>query len=92
MTGSSKRRIVDLVLSQAKAGLIVLVALAVLYVLISPLPEMAAAKFGQSLAVLSPSLLCCLLLLLDALLPPLSGEQSVIRCAVSRNLLCTRLC
>lgn len=92
MTGSSKERIVELVLLRAKAGLIVLIVLAVLYVLISPLPEMAAAKSGQSLAVLSPSLLCFLLLLLDLLLPPFSRERSVIRGAMSRSLLCTRLC
>jgi len=92
MTGSSKQRIVELVLLRAKAGLIVLVVLAVLYVLISPLPEMAAVRFGQSLAVLPPSLLCFLLLLLDLLLSSLSRERSVIRYALSRSLLCTRLC
>ena len=92
MTGSSKQRIVELVVLRAKAGLIVLVVLAVLYVLISPLPEMAAVKFGQNLAVLSPSLLCFLLLLLDLLLRTVSRESFLIRGAVSRSLLCTRLC
>lgn len=92
MTGGSKQRIVDLVLLRAKAALVVLVILAVLYVLISPLPEMAAAKFGQCLAFLAPSVLCFLLLMLDPLLPLVSGQHVVTSQGLSRSLLCTRLC
>lgn len=92
MTGRSKQRIVDLVLLRAKAAFVVLVILAVLYVLISPLPEMAAAKFGQWLALLAPSVLCFLLLMLDPLLPAVSGQQVVTSQGLNRSLLCTRLC
>ena len=92
MTGRSKQRIVELVVLRAKAGLIVVVVLAVLYVLISPLPEMAAAKSAHCLDFLGPSLLCFLLVMLDPFLPFVSGQHAIIGHGLSRSLLCTRLC
>jgi len=77
---------------RAKPVLIVLVVIGILYVFISPLPEMAATSSGRCLAFLVPFLLLFLLAMLDAFLPFASGQQLVTDHSLSRSLLCTRLC
>ena len=92
MTGELSQRMVELVLSGAKAVLIVLIVLAVLYVLISPLPEMAATNSLRYLPFLISLLFSILVLGLTPVHCPVSGTQSILGHGVSRSRLCTRLC
>jgi len=91
MTARSKKRIVALVGLSTKSILIVGVILAILYVLISPLPEMAATKSGGGLTFLAPSRIWFVLAVLHLPVRFASG-QPVVGYSLSRSLLCSRLC
>jgi len=91
MTARPKKRIVDSVRLRAKSILIAGVILAILYVLISPLPEMAATRSGRCLPFLAPSLLCFALALLN-LQVQFASRRHVVGYTLSRSLLCSRLC
>ena len=82
----------DLVRLRGKPVLVFVIVLAVLYVFISPLPEMAATKSCPHLAFLAASLLCMLFLIFDPLSPHVSGQLSVAGHGLRRSLLCVRLC
>lgn len=77
---------------RAKSVLIIGVILAILYVLISPLPEMAATQSGGCLIFLASSLLGFVLALIDPPIAFVGGLQSGVGIGLSRSLLCTRLC
>ena len=82
-----------LVTLEAKAVVVVLVIVAVLYVFISPLPEMAATNAGRSLVFLLPLLLLVFLLpASDLFLSLVAGRRFVIGQSLSRSLLCSMLC
>ena len=77
---------------QAKPGLVLLIIVAVLYVFISPLPEMAATNSVRSLVFVVPLLFCLLAAALGPFLPSISRQQVVVGSNLSRSLLCSRLC
>lgn len=83
---------VGLVGLRAKPVFAVVVVLAVLYVLISPLPEMAATNSVRSLTFLVPSIFSLLAGALAPFLPFLSRQQIVVGSGLSRSFLCSRLC
>ena len=76
---------------RAKSVLIFVVLLAILYVLISPLPEMAATNSARSLVFVVPLLLSLFLATLGGFFLPVPGQQFP-HAHKSRSLLCSRLC
>jgi hypothetical protein len=80
------------VLSRAKAVLIVVIALAILYVLISPLPEMAATSSTQASFCFFFWLLPFFTFSIAPFAPVLFGKQLESRSPLDRSLLCTRIC
>ena len=76
----------------AKPVLVLLIILAVLYVFISPLPEMAATNSVRSLAFVVALLFCLLAAALVPWVPSISRQQVVVGSGLSRSLLCSRLC
>lgn len=83
----------DSVTLEAKPFVVVLVIVAILYVFISPLPEMAATNSGRSLVLMFPALLFFLFLAApDLFVSLMVGRQLVTGQGLSRSLLCSRLC
>ena len=83
---------VGLVPLRAKPVLVLVIVLAILYVFISPLPEMAATNSLRSLVFLVPLVFSLLAAALAPLLPSISRQQAVVGSGPSRSLLCSRLC
>lgn len=82
----------DVVLFRAKPVLVLVIVMAILYVFISPLPEMAATNSVRSLVFVVPLLAALLAVVLVPVLPSLSRQQVVVGSGLSRSLLCSRLC
>lgn len=82
----------SLVRLRAKPVLVVVVVVAVLYVLISPLPEMVATNSVRSVAFIVAVLFSLLAAALAPFLLSPSRQQVVVASGLSRSLLCTRLC
>ena len=78
--------------SRAKAVVVLFVAFAILYVLISPLPEMAATHSGKSYAFLSISFPILLFASVGLFFLSLFWKQAERGPSFNRTLLCTRLC
>jgi hypothetical protein len=77
--------------ARVKTFLVLFVAFAILYVLISPLPEMAATNSGTHVTfALSSSIL--LIALVEPFLVFLFSKQVERGPGLSRALLCSRLC
>ena len=92
MTGARIRRIVDTVSSRVRTLILLLVVSAILYVLISPLPEMTATKSVQPFVlVLAFLVVTAIADLMAASL--LNDTQSTFedRCDF-QAVLCSRLC
>lgn len=81
-----------LVVFRAKPVLVLVIVMAMLYVFISPLPEMAATNSVRSLVFVVSLLLALLAGVLVPFLPSLSRQQVVVGSGLSRSLLCSRLC
>lgn len=77
---------------RAKPVLVLFIVVAILYVFISPLPEMAATNSVRSLAFVVPLVFALLAAVLAPFCPALSRQQVVIGSGLSRSLLCSRLC
>lgn len=82
----------DVVLFRAKPVLVLVIVMAILYVFISPLPEMAATNSVRSLVFVISLLAALLAVVLVPVLPSLSRQQVVVGSGLSRSLLCSRLC
>ena len=82
----------NLVRSRVKAVLIVFVAFAILYVLISPLPEMAATHSGKSYVFPVISFSILLIAAVELFLLSLLWKQVERGRILNRALLCSRLC
>ncbi len=83
---------VSLVLSRAKAIVVLIIALAILYVLISPLPEMAATSSNQPSFCFVLWLFPLFAFAIAPFAPFLFGKQLESGSFLDRSLLCTRLC
>ena len=79
-------------LSRAKAVIVVIIAVAILYVLISPLPEMAATNSIQSSFCFCLWLFTFITFSIVLFAPVLFGKQLESGSPLNRSLLCTRLC
>jgi hypothetical protein len=91
VTLDARPRIVGVVVPRAKAAVVFLVVLAVLYVLISPLPEIAATCSGRCF-VLVVALLFMMISLGCPFPSLLFGKPSELALVLDRTLLCSRLC
>jgi hypothetical protein len=81
-----------IVLSRAKAIVVVILAVAILYVLISPLPEMAATSSSQSCFCYVLWLFPLFTFTIAPFAPVLFGKQLESGSPLDRSLLCSRLC
>ena len=81
-----------LVLFRAKPVLVLVIVTAIVYVLISPLPEIAATNCVRSLVFVVRLLAALLAVVLVPFLPSLSRQQVLVGSGLSRSLLCSRLC
>lgn|GEM_PF-5180047 len=81
-----------IVLSRAKAIVVIVIALAILYVLISPLPEMAATSSTQTSFCFVLWLFPLFTFSIAPFTPVLFGNQLESGLPLDRSLLCTRLC
>lgn len=78
--------------AQVKAFVVLFVALAILYILISPLPEMAATNSGKPYVILALFLSILLILVVEPFLVFLFSKQVERGPGLNRALLCSRLC
>jgi len=92
MTKRWPGRMLRVVSSRAKALLIVITAVAILYVLISPLPEMAATSSTQPTFCFVLWLFPLFTFAIAPFAPVLFGKQLESGSPLDRSLLCSRLC
>ena len=83
-----------MLLSRTKAVVLLFVVLAILYVLISPLPEMAATKLAHCFDLAFVSLFVLLMPPSDLVLSGLLGvpRSQLEECCDLQAVLCSRLC